>query len=429
MRTLAPLLCLLPAVVLAQDLDLEIRGSSGRAYRVAVQRFASDAGSTDSVEPLYEELVRALEFASVFKAVPTEAFLQPLQTEDLERPSVPCESWRAIGADALLEGRLERMGGTQRIRYRVWDIGRCRVQGRPTRIDVNPADLWLAARRIGDEIVERFTGRRGVASTQIAFVSDAGGNKEIYVMEADGTRRRRVTGNRQINLFPAWSPDGNTILYTSTRGGAADLWTLSRGRPGRRLKELPHEKYRGIYGPLDGQVTFVMSQNGNTDLFITRSDGRGIRRLTDSRAIEVSPTWSPDGQRLAFASDRSGSQQIYLKDLATDRVRRLTFRGNYNATPAWSPTGEWIAYAARTEAANFDLYLIDADTGYTTQLTDHPRTEEGPAWSPDGRKLVFASDRRGRKDLYIVDLDGRNLRRITDGFGNSSNPAWSGWFQ
>jgi TolB protein len=422
------LLLLIPGIALGQDLDVEVRGSSGRPYQVAVQRFAPDAHSATHIDDFYTEVTGALEFSAGFKVVPVAAFLEPTQTQNLDAPMIPCDNWRGIGADILLEGRVEQNRTKTRVRYRIWDIGRCRNQGSAAYIDAKSDDLWLVARQLADELVYRFTGQRGVAATQIAFVSDKTGNKEVYVMEADGSRRRRVTGNKRINLFPAWSPDGDTLLYTSYRTGASDLWMLTRGKKGRRLLQLPDEKYRGIFGPVDDQVTFVMSKDGNTDLYLTRADGRGLRRLTRERSIEVSPSWAPDGRRLAFASDRSGSQQIYMMDTSSGEVRRLTFKGSYNASPAWSPDGDWIVYAALTGSA-YDLYMIDPDTGYTTQLTDHPRSEENPAWSPDGRKVAFVSNRLGRRDIYVTDIDGRNLRRITNGFGNSSNPSWSGWLQ
>jgi TolB protein len=403
-----------------------VKGSGGRAYQVAVQRFSPDAVSGSFTERFRKELQSALEFSGAFKAIPDEAYLEPIQTLDLHAAMIPCDNWRAMGADILVEGRIEKADTKPRVHYRIWDLGRCRSQGNAAYMESKPDDLWLTARQLADEIVYRFTGRRGVSATQIAYVSDETGNKEIYVMEADGRSSKRITGNKRINLFPAWSPDGETLLYTSYRAGNSDLWTLTRGKGGGRLLDVPSEKYRGIFGPVDGQVTFVMHKDGNTDLFITRRDGRGIRRLTQNRSIEVSPSWSPDGRKLAFASDRSGNQQIYVRDLDTGEVRRLTFKGDYNASPAWSPTGEWIIYAALT-GSNFDLYLIDPETGYTTRLTDHPRSEEDPAWSPDGRKIVFSSNRLGRRNLFVVDVDGRNLRRISNGLGNHSSPAWSRW--
>jgi TolB protein len=421
------LIWLAASAVAEERVEIRIDGAGARDLQVAVQRFDADPASQSDVDEFYEELTKALEFGGSLLITPPTAFLGPERTGDFSNESIVCDNWRGIGTDILVQGRIERYRGQGRVRYRIWDVGRCRLQGDRGYLDAPVDSLWLAARRLADEVVYRFTGRRGVSSTQIAFVSDRKGNKEIQVMESDGTRRRAVTRNGRINLFPDWSENGKTLLYTSYKGGRSDLWLLSRGsNPGRRLLEAPGEKYRGVFGPLRDQVTLVMNRGGNTDLFVGRHDGRGIRRLTRNRAIDVSPSWSPDGTKVAFASDRSGTQQIYVMDISTNTTRRITFRGGYNASPAWSPTGEWIVYAART-GANLDLYLIEPETGYTTPVVIHPRSDEDPAWSPDGRKIVFSSSRRGRRDLFVIDVDGRNLRRITSDYGNCSNPAWSGW--
>jgi TolB protein len=422
------LVALCASVSEAAEVEIRVQGSGGRALQIAVQQFSADDFSSHHVEPFEREVSGGLERSSVFAVVDPDAFLEPRQSAELGAFSLRCDNWKGIGADALLQGRIERLrGGRVRVRYRIWDVQRCSLQGAAGYLDAPEDRVWVAARRLADEVVRRFTGVRGVASTQIAFVSDKSGNKEIYLMESDGSRRQMVTRNGNINLFPAWSPDADSLVYTSYRGGAPDLWTVSRGSSrGGRLLDVAGEKYRAVFGPLDGQVTVVMYREGNTDLFLARRNGRELRRLTRSRAIDVSPTWSPDGSRLAFASDRSGTQQIYVRDMASGDTRRLTFEGKYNASPAWSPNGDWIAYAART-GNSFDLYLVDPDSGYTRPLVIHPRTDEAPAWSPDGRKVAFTSSRRGRRDLYTVDVDGRNVRRITRDFGNCSSPSWSPW--
>ena len=420
-----------PATAQDGEISVNIVGGS-RDYLIAVQRFASDAASRNQVEALYAEIVAAIELSGGFRMVPDDAFLDPLQTANLQATRIPCDNWRAVGTDALLEGRVEQVGGVQRIRYRVWDTARCQQQGDPAFFEVSRDDLWIAARKLADDVIYRFTGRRGIAATQIAFVSNQEGNKEIFVMESDGTRRQRVTSNGSVNLFPGWSRDGRSLIYTSHRAGLSDLWMLARAKKGRRvfdLRRLPGEKYRGIFGPSDRDITFVMHVAENTDLYRARADGDGKpERLTRHRAIDVSPSWSPDRKRIAFASDRAGTLQIYVKDMETGLLRRLTFEGKYNASPAWSPDGRWIAYAART-GHYFDIYLADPETGDVVQLTEHPRNEEAPAWSPDSRKIVFVSDRFGRKDLFSIDLTGRGLRRLTEGFGDCSGPTWSSWLE
>ena len=118
------LLGLLAGAARAQDLEVHVRGSSGRAYQVAVQRFQPDPQSGSEVGPFHKELGAALESSSGFELVPIKAFLEPEQTLDLGAPMMPCDNWRGPGADILVEGRIELKGAQRRVRYRIWDIGR-----------------------------------------------------------------------------------------------------------------------------------------------------------------------------------------------------------------------------------------------------------------------------------------------------------------
>lgn len=423
-------LSLLLAIALparAQRIRVDVTGSE-RAIPVAVQRFSVDAASAPLSEEFYQGLVAGLDFSSVVTHVNPEAFVESKVTRDFEVPAVPCENWRAIGAEGLVQGEMRFVQGKAQVRFRVWDTSRCRLLGEVAFRERDRPDLGLLARIVADDIVERFTGRRGVSSTEIAFVSDNGRrNKEIWFMEADGAGKRRVTNNGSINLFPAWSPDGKTLLYTSFKTGQSELFLLYRGnKPGVRLISTKDEKYRGVWQANNGKIAAVVSRQGNTDIYSVSTNGSQPQRLTDSRAIETSPAFSPDGGQMAFVSDRSGSPQVWIKDLGSGEERRLTFSGVYNVSPAWSPTGEWIAYAAQA-GNNFDIYLINPEGTFTTPLVTHARSDEDPAWAPDGRKLAFTSNRRGRKEVYRVDIDGRNATVLTDGFGNSTNPSWSSW--
>ncbi|MEE8558086.1 MAG: hypothetical protein V3T14_09400, partial [Myxococcota bacterium] len=360
------LLCA-PAAWAEERLRVEVDRPGRAELRLAVQRFLSAPDvDPDGAETLYQGLVAGLEFSGLIHPIDPEAFLEPIQTRDDDSPTIDCGSWRAIGADGLVEGSISRRFGRIRVRFRLWDVPRCQLLGDPALYDASADQLPWLARRVADELVRRFTGRRGVSATQIAFVSDQDGSREVYLMEADGSGKTAVTSNHSINLFPSWSPNGDSLIYTSYRSGGPDLFLLSRGaKRSDRLLDRPFPKYRGVFSPDGKRIAIVMSEEGNTDIFLTNGKGRKPRRLTQHRSIEVSPTWSPDGKRLAFVSDRSGSPQIYVHEFGDGGTRRLTFRGPYNASPSWSPTGEWIVFAEQS-GTNFDLYLISPETGYTT---------------------------------------------------------------
>jgi TolB protein len=402
---------------------------SAKTYRFALQRFADRAEARDAqrIVSFRDAVAAALEYSGSFERIDEKAFLGPEVTPALEgAPPIVCSDWSQIGADALIEGEITRDLESTTIAVRVWDTVRCRDLLRKRYRQSAGAKAEVVARRLADSVVEAFTGVRGVSATEIAFVSDRRGNKEIFVMGADGADARAATANRSINNFPDWSPDGDTIIYTSYRHeNQASLFLSSRGkrRPGRLLPAMARAQYRGVFDPFGKDLALVISNGGAPDLYLSRDDGGKLRRLTQTRAIEVSPTWSPDGKRIAFVSDKSGSPQVYIMDTRGGEVRRLTYDGTYNTAPSWSPDGLWIAYETRV-GGQFDIWLIDPEGAVNTPLVSHPRSDEGPSWSPNSRKVVFSSTRRGRADLYAIDRDGSNLRRLTEAAGNNTSAAW-----
>jgi TolB protein len=403
---------------------------SARTYRAAVQEFAELGPQRDSGRPvrLRKSLADSLAFSGLFTSVETAAFLGPKVTPALDGSMPVCPNWRQIGADALLQGEVRDAGEELAVEFRLLDVARGCVELMQKRYKGARGDEARIARVIADDVVASFTGTRGVADTEIAFVSNRSGAKEIYVMGAGGENVRRATRNRSINAFPDWAPDGRTIVYTSYREAARPwLYMLARGgkSPGRILRGLAGnaQLYRGVFDPKGRRLAVVVSQDGASELYLVDRDGDNPRRVTHHRAIDIAPTWSPDGKQLAFVSDRTGSPQIYVMDVGGQGVRRLTFDGSYNTAPHWSPDGRWIAYETRV-GGQFDIWIIDPEGTVNVPLITHPRSDESPNWSPDGRKLVFASTRRGQADLYSVDLSGENLRRLTRGQGDNTSPAW-----
>jgi TolB protein len=403
---------------------------SARTFKAAIQSFAdrSLAPDPERSRRLRDELGRALEFSSVFETLSTQAFLGPEATVSLDDDRVLCSDWTQIGADALVQGQIE-VDTELRVEFRAWDTVRCKPLVSKRYRQPPTADVSLLARRIADDVVEAFIGLRGVSSTELAFVSTRTGSAEVFVMAADGSHQRPATSNGSINNFPAWSPDGDAIVYTSYRYQDRPLLFVStrgRGHPGRLLQRLDGvgSEFRGVFSPDGKRLAVVLTRPGlSSDIYTVQPDGRKLKQLTAGGAIEVSPSWSPDGRSLAFVSDRSGFPQVYVMDADGSNQRRLTFQGTYNTNPAWSPDGKWIAYESRV-GGQFDIWLIDPEGTVNVPIITHPRSDESPTWAPNGRKLAFSSRRRGRADIYVVDVSGENVRRITRDAGDNTAPAW-----
>ena len=408
---------------------LDVTPGRVQAFQAAVQRFADRTPTPDlaRAEDFRAAIQDGLLFSGVFVVMTPAAFLGPEETVSLDDARPDCNAWKQGGTDALVEGTIEADGSQLAVEFRVWDVARCRELVRQRYRHAHSGFERLGT-QVADDVVASFTGTRGAAATEIAFVSNRTGNKEIFVMDALGERQRPATRSLAIKAFPDWMPSGEAIVYTTYETDVPSLFLTSRGsgiRPGPILKRLEPgvPKYRGVFDPEGDTMALVMSVDGATEIFTVRRNGKKLRRLTENRAIDVAPTWSPDGKQIAFVSDRGGSPQIYVMNRDGSGQRRLTFQGSYNTAPAWSPDGRFIAYATRLEA-QFDIWLIDPAGEVNFPLVEHPRSDESPSWSPDSRMLAFSSTRRGRADVYVIDVAGENLRRLTRGAGHNTSPAW-----
>lgn len=441
-RTALPLVLLcLPAASALGDLEgarplIEITPGRARAFRAAVQRFAVELPSTDAVAPDSEEfrlrLEQAIAFSNVVMPLQREAFLGSQVTKDLAGSRrYDCGDWTQSGTDALLEGRIRVRGSDVSVDFQIWDPARCmRLASKSYQGKLS--DLDRLARRIADRVVLALTGTRGVAETEIVFISTRTGNTEVTVMNADGSAPRSATRGSILKASPSWMPRGDAIIYTAFPDrGMPGLFVTSRGAvPPGPLSDLSPKGlplYSGLYSPADkegpGDLVVVSSVDGASEIFRTRVGAGKAKRLTRNPAIEVSPSWSPDGSKIAFVSDRSGAPQIYIMDRDGQHTQRVTFQGSYNTSPAWSPDGRWIAYETRIEG-RIDIWLVDPTGEVNVPVVVHDRSDEGPTWSPDSRMLAFSSNRRGRADIYVVSLDGTNLRRLTRDAGENTQPSW-----
>ncbi len=239
---------------------------------------------------------------------------------------------------------------------------------------------------------------------KIAFMSNRDGDPEIYVMDADGSNVQRLTRYRGFDGGPAWSPDGNQIFFE---------------------RDMDPPATGPVYPPSGNQSIYVMDSDGSNE------------RLAE---FPTGGSWSPDGERIVFVANFDGFSEISVMDSDGSNVQQLTHtpgRDAWNLAPEWSPDGQKIVFDS-TRDGNFEIYVMDADGSNVQRLTHNDKVDARPAWSPDGQKIVFHSVRDGSSDqppylepavrlefeIYVMDADGGNVERLTFNNHYDGHPDW-----
>ena len=403
---------------------IKIVGAGRQQIPIAIPVFdgGAEARGRDAAGTLRDVLRDDLLFSNYFSIVPDE-YMKLVGPFNDRRGNY--KEWAGIGADALMVGTARLEAANYVFEGRVFDTTEQRmVLGKRYRAESD--QVRLMAHRMADEIVQLYTGQQGIATTRITFVSQVGKGKEIYVMDYDGARPKRITANGSINLSPSWSPDGKSIAYVSYRGNQPRLMIQNSAGDVRPAFPQKGELNSAPAWSPDGRyLAFSSARDGNAEIYTLRVADEALTRLTRNNDIDTSPAWSPDGRSIAFTSDRAGSPQIYVMDAGGGSVRRLTAELSYCDAPSWSVAApdEMIAFTARVPGG-FDIYVHNLKSGTLSRLTDGTDINEWPRWSPDGRHLAFASNRSGAFDVYTMDASGDHVRRLTKG-GSNSSPSWS----
>jgi Tol biopolymer transport system component len=145
--------------------------------------------------------------------------------------------------------------------------------------------------------------------TQVAFSSNRNGNYDIYVMDADGQRLRRVTSTPAQEGEPAWTPDGSRIVYTVTSGTTPQIaTTMADGSESRVLTTASAGNHSPSISPDGRTIVFVSARDGNHAIYTMGLDGSNQRKLTRNSARETSPRYARNGD-LLFVTERGGGSK------------------------------------------------------------------------------------------------------------------------
>ncbi|MCX5752714.1 MAG: hypothetical protein NTW97_03600, partial [Candidatus Krumholzibacteria bacterium] len=285
--------------------------------------------------------------------------------------------------------------------------------------------------------------------------------------EAYGRRLTdHVKKHNGMNIKPAFSPDGQYVVYFSDLKGLDAIYLMNAvtGRVEKRLisgmMSTRFESIRSMNSNLtysrDGtRIAFVAKSHGFDKLFIVRvSDGSVLDEIPMALDFFHSPAWSPTGEAIALVGVVGGQTDLYLYDLAGAKLTRLTEDADDEETPSWFPDGKRIAYArsattalqpvfaadsagvARISGVDFadagnvrsvdsDIWSIDTETGEKKLVIHTAGNDNNPVVLGDGEEIVFTSDDNGIGNLYRGSVEIGSYYRFTDLLGGVSSYAHS----
>lgn len=164
------------------------------------------------------------------------------------------------------------------------------------------------------------------------------GNSNIFTMDLRSRTTTRLTNSNAIDTSPSYSPDGSQIVFTSDRGGRAQIYAMGAdGSNPRRISFGDGTYSTPVWSPRGDLIAFTKQSGGEFQIGVMRTDGSGERILSSGFSQE-GPTWAPNGRVLMFFRQASGGAgpQLVSVDLTGRNLQPIP-TPNFGSDPAWSP--------------------------------------------------------------------------------------------
>jgi Tol biopolymer transport system component len=227
-----------------------------------------------------------------------------------------------------------------------------------------------------------------------------------------------ITDGYDGDLDPSIAPQGDRIVFSSTRDGNRHLWMMAiDGRDARPLTSGPSLDAWPNFSPDGQQIAFVSDRSGRRAIWLINADGGAPRKVLDVAPLGA-PRWSSDGRQLVYSAGTGDFPGLWTVSIADGRTTRLSTEGAAGE-PEPNPTRDLIAHLIFSTSGPSVVRLgFVASTGQFQYTALAPPPIAGGfasgtlAWAPDGRRLaVVAQPTNGVASVWIVEPDASHPYR------------------
>ncbi len=212
---------------------------------------------------------------------------------------------------------------------------------------------------------------------------------DIFVADLKGNIIRQLTNEPGYDAEPTVSPDGKKIVFTSTRSGDLELWTMNID--GTDLHQVTHELgYDGgaFFSPDSKKLVFRASrpkteeevktykellsqglvQPTNMEIFVCNVDGSDLRQITQLGGANWAPFFHPSGEKILFSSNHHSTGKgrprfnVFSINLDGTGLEQITYDDVFDAFIIFSPDGKKVAFSSnRHNGGGHDTNVFIAD--------------------------------------------------------------------
>lgn len=265
---------------------------------------------------------------------------------------------------------------------------------------------------------------------KIVFYSTRTGNRDIFMMNVDGTGLRQLTSDKAEDFQPGWSTDGERVVFSSNRKGSYDIWIMNAD--GTHQKRLTNDDQNNEYWPRWSPIMFAKwnsevrktekyyrivyysDKGGEYNIWTMRDDGTHQEQITKDMGKCMHPEWAPDGLAIVFDVTKKEKSDLFIakwngpvnygwawESKDKWKIKQITEGQNYSH-PAWSANKENVIFVSE-DPKNPEIYITDRDGKNPIKITHYKGTDYCPHWSPDGKKIAFTSFRdKNNSNIFIA---------------------------